>query len=468
MRRICIVGGGPAGLSLADTLISREPTLQIVILEAGGEKENFAEAAEFVSVGSTPYAPIRQFMLGGHGHLWGGACPRLNPGDFSMRSQGGVYLDWPIAYEELMPYYQRAEELLQVEPRDLDGYLGSVDLDPVSEAFQRAERLGVLPYGNREYFVNEVLPRVMNGDVEIRTRCVVRNIELLKAGGARVHYYASDKRLTHVDTDIIVLAAGGLSNARLLQLSRSERFPDGIGNQHGNLGLYHMDHPRVLVTLRRRDVPVSASPGQDAKFFPGGGLSFRKTVSDGDPEISYASLSDDVTVSADVAEQSVEELLAGLEAVDVEFMSRLRALMKLENSLALDFEAMEPPLATNRLTLSDEVDLFGDPKLATDINIDEKRVQIFNALIDDVKKLYSPHGYEFVGFRASGWTGQHPSGSTRMTARAEDGVVDRDLKVFGTDNVYVLGSSVFTTAGYANPTLTILALSLRLADHLVS
>lgn len=468
MKRICIVGGGPAGLSLADALISGEGAPQIVILEAGGDKEPFTEAAEFVSVGSTQYAPIRQFMLGGHGHLWGGACPRLNPGDFRMLSHGNVYLDWPVTYEELTPYYQRAEELLQVEPRDPAGYLESVDLDAVSEAFQKAERLGVLPYGNREYFVTEVLPRVMNAGIDIRTRCVVRNIELLEGGGARLHYYAQDKQLTQVDADIVVLAAGGLSNARLLQLSQSEQFPDGIGNQHGNLGLYHMDHPRVLITLRRGDVPVSASPRQDGSFFPVGYLSLRKTVSDGDPEISYASVKDDVTVSADIAERRIEALLAGLRAVDDEFGSKLRALVEIENELVLDFEVMEPPLATNRLILADDIDLFGDPKLATDINIDEKRVQIYNALIEEVKKLYSPHGYEFVGFRASGWTGQHPSGSTRMAARPEDEVVDRDLKVFGTDNVYVLGSSVFTTGGYANPTLTILALSLRLADHLAS
>ena len=142
--------------------------------------------------------------------------------------------------------------------------------------------------------------------------------------------------------------------------------------------------------------------------------------------------------------------------------------INLQESVKIDIESMDPPLKSNSVGLSDKLDVFGDRMLATNININDVRNKIDGKILKNFNSIFKPSGYSLVELQKSGWTGQHPSGSTRMAKKKEDGVVNENLKVFDAENIYVLGSSVFPTVGYANPTLTIVALAFRLSEHLSS
>ena len=464
MSHVCVVGSGPAGLTLAEELSRSGKINKITILEAGGDGQPFPEMSDFVSIGSTNYKPVRQFMLGGHAHLWGGACPRLNPGDFSMKSQFGLYEDWPVSYTELEEYYLKAEEYLSVTPSAQDDYLHTNQLNPILSRAAKEERLGVLPYGNRRYFVDELLPKIKSSDVEVYTKSPVRNVNV-KEDLIEVNYYNETGDLNKLEADCVVLACGGLSNARLLQMSNSGSFPL-LGGPGDALGSFHMDHPRIQLTFiyegeLTENVLVKEGTLYDPEF-----ASIRKTVSNGDPTISYAAAHGQNSGSTTVLLDDIQRVILEVESLE-SFELKIRNTVSYKSEIYLDIEVMEPPLKENKLTITTEnLDVFGDPMLATDININQTRDAIYNSIISELSSLFRPLGYRFTKLNNTGYTGQHPSGSTRMSESADKGVVDKNLKVFGTKNLYVVGSSVFPTGGYANPTLTITALSIRLAEYL--
>lgn len=455
---VCVIGGGPAGLTLADKLTD-DTGISLVVLEAGGEKTPNADAARFVTKGETWYMPTRQFMLGGHGHLWGGACPRLDPADFRMRTLFGVHADWPIEYEDLAPYYDVAESLLGVRSR-----MGAPERLRNDSVFGELSRIGIageIPYGDRRYFVDQLLPQLRKRGVEMRVGSVVQNIHEAESGRAVVTY-ADDATLERreLTARVVVLACGGLSNARIMQMSKSDRQPDGLGNHSGHLGRYLMDHPRNVVKLTRRT--AGALKGATEGRFP---YDLVKPVSHGDHTVAYGSVRIDGELNVALGLDALSDLLAGL-AGDHGAEDAVASAIESLHKVRLDFECMDPPVHESRIGLADELDKYGTPLMATYMHLNTERVASMNKLVALLKTAFGSLGYEVEVVESTGMVGQHPSGSTRMAARPEDGVVDADLKVFETRSIYVLGSSVFPTVGYANPTLTIVSLALRLADHL--
>lgn len=255
MYSYCIIGGGPAGLVLAQALLRKTPANEIILIEAGGLNELNEQAAEFISVGKTEYKPYRQFRLGGHSHIWGGACPRLHPNDFKMRTLYGQYADWPLEYDELVPYYERAEKLLKVE-RVTNKNIESAD--PYVKAVKHKGLSGSLPYGDRNYFVSELVPQIVNSGIKLMLNCVVRRIESLPTSGGRVHFFNEGlKKTEYVDANKVILCTGGLSNARILQMSLSEIFSDNAKNLLPALGKYFMDHPRVTLDIEKNSTVIN-------------------------------------------------------------------------------------------------------------------------------------------------------------------------------------------------------------------
>jgi choline dehydrogenase-like flavoprotein len=462
MFKCCIIGGGPAGLVLANTMRERVPAADIVILEAGGITEENKDAAKFISIGRVEYKPIRSFRLGGHGHLWGGACPRLHPDDFRMHSRFGLFVDWPIEYSDLVPYYEKAEELLNVNASKINVPKDILE-DPLAKCISKSGYAGSLPYGNQRFFIDSLIPDLRDGGVVIRTKCVVRRIEE-RDGIVSILYHDLNIGATQkIDAECVVLCCGGLSNARILQLSKSSRFPDGIGNHAGLLGRYHMDHPRITAVLERN------RSAKDHFLDADGRLPFAmvKPVDDKHAGVAFASISIDRANSVLINRGELDHAMRHDDIV-INLQDRLKSFLLIRDQVSFDLETMDPPSQASALELAEELDSFGDPILATNVNIDHERAEVDRRVLLLLEKIFANEGYRVASLRKSGWTGQHPSGSTRMSARPEDGVVDSNLRVFGTKSVYVLGSSVFPTVGYSNPTLTIVSLALRLANHFIN
>mgnify|MGYP006418504923 CR=1 FL=1 len=458
MYSFCIIGGGPAGLVLAQALLRKTAANEIIIIEAGGRVKLNERAADFISVGETKYKPFRQFRFGGHGHLWGGACPRLHPNDFKMQSLYGHYTDWPLDYDELVPFYEQAEKMLQVTSRETKL---PPSTDPFVETVKSAGLSGSLPYGDRSYFVSKLLPEISDSGIKLALDCVVRRIESLSEGGARVNYFNEyTKKTEKIDANKVILCSGGLSNARLLQLSQSGMFPDVAEGTLPALGKYFMDHPRVILELENKKIERKKAMLSDGNL----PTTLIKNVSSDNHDVAFGSISASRITSVELNVDSVQSAISNA-SID-EIQKNLQNKITLFENISIDLEAMDPPLLQNSVELADKLDPYGDPMLATNINISDVRNDINNKIISLIERPFLGGGYKVSQLRRSGWTGQHPSGSTRMGESPDTGVVDKNLKVFGVNDVYVCGSSVFPTVGYSNPTLTIVALALRLAEHI--
>lgn len=454
MYSFCIIGGGPAGLVLAQALLRKTAANEIIIIEAGGRDKLNERAADFISVGETKYKPIRQFRFGEHGHLWGGACPRLHPNDFKMQSLYGYYTDWPLDYDELVPFYEQAEKMLQVTGRVTKT---SASTDPFVETVKSAGLSGSLPYGDRSYFVSKLLPEISDSGIKLALDCVVRRIESLSMGG-RVHYFNEHTQKTEkIDSNKIILCSGGLSNARLLQLSQSGLFHEDAPPM---LGKYFMDHPRVTLEFENKKIERKKTMLNEGSL----PTTLIKNVSSDNHDVAFGSISVLRITSAELNVDSVQSAISNA-SID-EIQKNLQNKITLFENVSIDLEVMDPPLFQNSVELADKLDPYGDPMLATNINISDVRNNINNKIISLIERPFLGEGYKVSQFTRSGWTGQHPSGSTRMGMSPDIGVVDKNLKVFGVNDVYVCGSSVFPTVGYSNPTLTIVALALRLAEHI--
>jgi choline dehydrogenase-like flavoprotein len=300
-----------------------------------------------------------------------------------------------------------------------------------------------------------------------------------------------------------VLACGGIENARLL-LASTETNPRGLGNERDLVGRFFMEHPHIACGS------VAIEPAQDAiacyarlwrlgKSRCRPGLSLSPAAQEQNQTLN-ASISIDPDFDPEGAWALLQALRARVAARDaaglsprviVKALSRSREMAKhlchraLSGSwpgadsgrFVLYVRAEQSPNPDSRITLSHETDSLGMPRVCLDwrmADIDRKALLLISAIARaEFARLGMGRVTEAGWIREGIWpprfeVGPHHMGTTRMSASPSDGVVDRNAKVHSVGNLYVAGSSIFPTGGHANPTLTLLATSLRLADHLRS
>ncbi len=520
---LCIVGGGAVGLTLAADLAATG--LRLLVLEGGRRKRSSTgqELYRGEVVDPARHSPLHQFRiraLGGSSQIWGGRCTPYDPIDFDVRAWV-PHSGWPIPHEALYPYYARASAAAETGAFDYDPHrplvpgLESKWLETTLERFSRptdfSERYG------------EDLRRAHNALVLLNA--TVTGIRLRPGGRTVAHLdiAAPDGSSLQVRAGAYVLAAGGLETTRLL-LASDDVHHDGIGNAGGWLGRGYMCHlsanfgsvkffsaPSAVgwnyekdgdgVFVRRR---LSLTP-QAQRHFAMLNLTFRLQVHDianpahGDPILSLWYLARHFMRYTDRKRLWDAQLRPAQRrrhlrnlfrrpiymastllrlARERNFTSRpvpSLALFSRENCYGLEFHSEQAPNPDSRVTLSEARDRFGMRRLRVDwrwspLDLDtvRKSYQLLAAELErtQVGRLtYDAAQLEAVTL-GHGAFGGHHIGTARMAANPADGVVDRDCRVHGVDNLYLAGSAVFPTSSQANPTLTALALALRLADHL--
>jgi choline dehydrogenase-like flavoprotein len=507
---LCIVGAGAAGITLALRMAARGR--RVCILEAGGESYS-AEAQRLAegTVEGDPYPPLRSTrmtVLGGTTQVWAGWCRPLDPIDFEPRSDLGK-AGWPFGRATLMPYYRQAHQVCGLGPFDYDAVgwserLGEPPLlkdgdDLVHSMFHVSSRRFGTHY-RRELARLENLHLILQAPVtmvDVDEAGAVRGVLARLPGGEDVA----------VRAQWYVLAAGGIENARLLLTSTPtpERAP---GNAHGLVGRYFSDHPFInpgtlvlhgaarrlgLYFPARRDLAdgggvraTLALPERvrERERLPGCALFFHPRY-----EAHATFASPDVRAFLELREKLRSRAVPGACGPLISQAARgphriaaavLRKLLVRDGPTArwrlrLMFETAARP--ENRVLLSDEHDALGRPRAVV-------RWRVGNEELVDMRRTLAlfDHAFRRAGvghveralpedddaWRAALEGGKHHMGTTRMHTDPAAGVVDGDSRVHGTRNLFVAGSSVFPSGGYANPTLTIVALALRLADHLVS
>jgi choline dehydrogenase-like flavoprotein len=241
-----------------------------------------------------------------------------------------------------------------------------------------------------------------------------------------------------------------LETPRLLLLSRAAGFPQGIGNNRDLVGRFFMEHrPAVLkgqVGIGWRTFSLHALRGQSYQFY-------EKFKKDG---LGGMTLGFDLDGGLDRQELGAWEIGKALNRVSA-------------RNLEITIETEMKPSPENRVTLdAKNKDYFGNPGTNLFLSEPEEDRKTLSRGQQIARKIFADLGVEQIEeLPRTGW-GHHHMGTCRMGENPQTSVVDPNLRVHGTKNLFLAGSSVFVTSGTANPTLTLTALTFRLSDHLRS
>ena len=510
---VCVIGGGAAGIAIARELSGSR--LRVVLAESGGFDHDPAVQALYKgeNTGEAYGADLdacRSRYFGGSTNCWGGMCLPLSEWDFHERKWVS-HSGWPIRYQELKPYLVRAHELCDSGP-----YMyGREVLDSLPFEGQPFDRdlLDVHFWHMNRYWRRSQIRFAHRFGRELRAS---RNITvLLNANVTRISTHESCGRVEQVEAKTLegktvfirancfVLACGGIENARLL-LASNETNRRGLGNDYDLVGRFFMEHPHMVCGT------VSIEPKQNAissyarlwrlgKSRCRPGLSLSPTAQEQNQTLA-ASISIDPVFDpkgAWVLLQKLRERVATRDAACPSPLSILGALSQSREMarhlynravsgswpaaesqrFVLYARTEQSPNPCSRVTLSDDTDSLGMRRVRLDwkmSDIDRRTLLLVSAVARaEFARLGLGRVTEADWISEGVWpprfdAGPHHMGTTRMSATPRDGVVDRNAKLHSVDNLYVAGSSIFPTGGHANPTLTLLATSLRLAEHIRS
>jgi choline dehydrogenase-like flavoprotein len=495
---LCIIGAGAAGITLARELANSR--FRVALVESGGmefesETQSLYEGEDI----GRPYLDLttcRLRFFGGTTNHWGGWCLPLDPPDFEARD-GLPYRGWPFDKAHLDPFYRRAHQVCQLGPYDYTPTSFGITSDKTAAPFTGPDFISRIFQISRIMFnvYRPELEKTANVTVYLHANAVnlatgeegrsVRTLQIATLAGARLEMRAR----------FYVLGAGGIENARLLLVSADGK---GIGNTHDLVGRFFMVHLQFVggeIALRDPYVNLDFASGFDnAKPWP---------------FFSYIGLSDDamrrrqlpnVRMMGDYKFAPVSQAVEALKRLtgggagksplmpdvlrvlrNVEGLTELAVHKALYHSgvpvetLILNCNAEQMPNPESRITLADERDALGMRRVAVDWKLtgeDKAKVnEIYRLLGAEVGRTGFGRLRYLLAEDNDTWPddlrgNEHHMGTTRMHDDPASGVVDRNCRVHGVDNLYLAGSSVFPTSGATNPTLTIVALALRLADHL--
>ncbi len=508
---VCVVGSGPAGATLAQELSTSR--LRVLVLESGElERSEAADRLNDIENVGRPRVPdqwsVRNRIVGGSSHTWGGRSAPFDEIDYEARSwvpDSG----WPFGPDEMEPYLDRSAGHLglAVGTGFSDDRFWSIAGRPVPERnpdpsvllpfFWQFSRDPEESYPFEYVRFGRGLANRLGPDVTLVTNANVLTVEPDDSGQRvdRVEVADPDGRRHHITARVVVLAAGGIENARIL-LNSDSRTPAGLGNGHDLVGRYLMDHLRGPVA--EFEVPRTAELVKRLGRYNVRGHLFRAGFRLS-PEVQReerllncaAWIGEEV--GADDPWDAMRRLLRGAPQLPADAVALVKGLPLFargvrdyfveRNGIPRRFRSVtllamveQVPDPESRVVLSERRDAFGMrlPRVDWRSHPDEARTmrRTGEIVAEQLARMGLPVPDPAPWVRSGGPVPDsfvdvaHPTGTTRMSDDAATGVVDRDSQVHGVAGLYVTGSSVFPTAGHCNPTQMIVALAVRLADHL--
>ena len=504
---LCIIGAGPAGLAVAHEFCGSDT--RVVVLESGGrEFDRRAQALNEAEVIGSAYGDVaqtRQRQLGGTVNAWNSAVDGetaakfvpLDPIDFRERP-GLALCGWPFGASELEPYYRRAHRLCGLGPFDYRAAswrsAGREPL-PLDGALLTT---GVYQFATDAPFLKGI-PEALSAAPNVTLLTHATALEFITDAPAQrvqaVRVARPDAPAAVVRAKRFVLAGGAIENARLL-LASNGTSPGGLGNRHGWVGRCFMEHPRDYAL---RLVPARSDWFDEIRFYD------QHRAADGTPILGRLALRDEAMQAHDLLNASVTMLPSGAPESaraagwGARLGRRLQRLAAGRGAAARDpagtssyprggagwsedaqrrrnftfvrllVNLEQAPHADNRVVLSDRLDRLGARRALIHWQWraqEQARLERLHALLTRELEGAGLGRVQRVAQSMPDPRAHHHAGTTRMHDDPRLGVVDRDGRVHDIDNLFVAGASVFPSAGYANPTLTIVAMALRLADRL--
>ncbi len=515
---VCIIGGGAAGTTIASEFIGTG--YQVLLLESGGLDYDSQTQSLYRGINSgLLYEPldlcrVRTFGGSTDPRGWGGWCKPLAPIDFEQRDWVPLS-GWPVSRDDLAGHYRRAFATLSL-PTDTEEQAErdarANDVLPVNGAYCHNEPCPLSPAPHlgpvsedRIRAAGNITALLYANVTEIQTDPAARHVTGLKVA-------TLDGKTHSVTASYVILATGGIENARTLLLNDQVQ-REGLGNASGFVGRCFMEHPRYswgrlsgkeiapllhrynpatavgvrqagqqdtarrpifgaslaltekaqrerrLLGARTWILPVSGSGDRDAgREFKEMVFWLKKRRVPGDLSRRIGEVVRDPPNAAGAV---AAHLLAKVRPPTAwQFVTVLEQEPNPESRVMLD--SSRDALGLRRVRLNWQIgELTRETLVQTrEIFTEELRAAGFDCAIEA-----SPNRPSNQGAEAPRWVWHH-MGTTRMSADPAQGVVDSNCRVHGMTNLYVAGSSVFPTVGNDMPTLTVVALAHRLADHL--
>ncbi|HEY4337373.1 MAG TPA: GMC family oxidoreductase [Puia sp.] len=490
---ICIVGTGPAGLSIA--MEWNNTPYKVILLEGGGL--DYDEQEQELYAGRTtgqPYFPLKSSYLhyfGGTSNHWGGFCSTFDELDFEQRDWI-PHSGWPIKKTDLDPFYARAHPILDLGPceydakkwQSKDGELRTLLPDNTAIwnkvwQFSSPTRFGK-KFGPAIKQSKNIHLYTYANATEVKANSMVSNVEsiTIKNFSGKEHTVKAKR---------YILACGAIQNARLLLMSNRQA-TKGLGNDNDLVGRFFMDHLEMksaylhlpfrdplkfyLMTQGRTKMrcELAISREMQERHAILNGTSSLKSINEAN--IDQPAMKS--WTSADPKKNGHVGFFRDHLARTISFMDRT-----IGGSQFMMYTRIEQaPNPHSRIMLDGVTDALGMPKAMLHWELSPMERRSMRTMYELIGRqfgaagtgrvqlmdyLEDPDDAGWPDFAGGGW---HHIGTTRMSDTPRKGVVDANCKVHGISNLYVAGASCFVTAGSANPTLTLVALSLRLSDHL--
>lgn len=529
---VCIVGTGPAGLSLARELAGQD--FRVCLLESGGldlpdpDTESLAEVeteGDFVQV----FPDRRNRRFGGNSSYWSINISKSQLGlrhvpldevDFEKR-EGLPYTGWPFDRDHLVPYYERAQKVCKLGPFTYEAEDWEDVNSPQLPFIGNRVTTRMFQFGPGAAFYKEYrdeINRAGNVTTYLHANAVELETEETAQTVTRVRVACLQGNQFWVKAKIVILAAGGVESAHLLLLSNKTQ-KAGLGNQNDLVGRFFMDHPLVY-----GGVVIPANPKmfdsmalydlrQLSKGTVMGGLSFTNEAMRREQllnvsmlllprPIKYQPAEAMSSLKALFSSQGYKEgakgtlghlskVVTGLDEIAGSFYDKLTKKEppfwpnlsqggwsnlpnkeRIYNVFEVLHQTEQTPHPDNRVMLGDGLDKLGRRRVKmrtcwrdTDIQGVKRAQAVFAEEIAraGLGRYEIAKDGDLPVISTAGTS--HHLGTARMDVDPKQGVVDENCKVHGVSNLFIASSAVFPTGGYGNPTLTIVALAIRIADR---
>jgi choline dehydrogenase-like flavoprotein len=504
---LCILGAGAAGLSIAQEFLGTKH--KVILIESGGlefdEKTQSLYDGEDDSIG---LGNVRSRYFGGSTNCWHGRCAPLDSNDFEVKDwvpNSG----WPISRKDIHPFYERACDLLRIGSFD---QFSSKDWDknlfpgqyfhalksPNSRIAGARFIESEAPHRNFGPRFKKFLRQAENIRVLLNSNVIALNANQNGSKIKDIRVATFNGNYFTVRAKIFILALGGIENPRMLLVSNSVE-PAGIGNRYDQVGRYFMGHSmtdigQIIYSSDQfcfEKELIAAPRGQ--LFFKlhhkiqkeerllNAGLWLYRDISKG--EMAFRRFRRNLLSGRFTREMGKQLLEMSENLSDVAHTAACNIQGNRKPPKLWEFwvQSEQPPNPDNRVMLGRKKDALGLNRLQVRRSMSDlgrrSVVRLSELFASEVTRF--GHGRVRLDGRhlksrlfsdddSHGFMFGHDMGTTRMAENPKNGVVDNNCRVHGINNLYVAGSSVFTTSGYANPTLTIIALALRISDHIKS
>jgi choline dehydrogenase-like flavoprotein len=503
---LCVIGSGAAGLAIASEMI--RAGVNVVVVESGGhDHEPRTQALYDVAVSGLPHPGSTQGrfrIVGGSTTQWGGQALPLMPLDFERR-EWVRHSGWPISFNEVSAYYDRACRFLLLDrlnfDTDLFAHLKSrpSPFDP-EQIWYHFSKWSPKPSLREQY-----LPDIRNADrctLLLHANLTEIKLEENRDRVAEIRVRSLAGRSATLRTRMFVLCAGGIETARLL-LANNKQLPNGIGNERDLVGRFFQDHPSAFVGWLNASNPARAQKLFNVFHKQGLKYSVRCTATPKwQREHETLNVSMGVTLEesgADSTLQDLKDAYIGIRQRDVspDVLRKLVRAMRHPQSAALPayhyivrgrtfvpgarmrigLTSEQEPNPDSRIRLSHSTDALGMPRSDVHWELTELTLHTMRRFAQTLTQEFNRAGIGEITMEpwvfddSCEWTRHitdqyHHIGTARMHDSPSQGVVDRNCRVHSVSNLYIGSSAVFPTSGHSNPTLTIIALCMRLADRL--